>query len=245
MNTQLLIGAKETAARGGKTFDRLNPITGECATRAAAASVEDANLAASTAAIAFPAWAEMGPSARRALLNKAADALEAKAAEFTSAMMGETGATAAWAGFNVAFAAGIVREAAAMTTQITGEVIPSDKPGLLALAIRQPVGVILGIAPWNAPVILGVRAIAMPLACGNTVVLKASELCPRVHCLIGQAFRDAGFPDGVVNVVAIPCPTPPVVEALIDHPAVKRILHRLDAHGRIVAACGSSSQAGA
>ena len=72
----------------------------------------------------------------------------------------------------------MVREAAAMTTQIAGEVIPSDKPGNLAMALREPVGVVLGIAPWNAPVILGVRAMAMPLACGNTVVLKASEICP-------------------------------------------------------------------
>jgi benzaldehyde dehydrogenase (NAD) len=139
-------------------------------------------------------------------------------------MMEETGATAAWAAFNVALASGIVREAAAMTTQITGDVIPSDKPGLLALSIRQPVGVVLAIAPWNAPLILGVRAIALPLACGNTVVLKASELCPRVHIMIGQAFRDAGFPDGVVNVVTnAPADAAAVVEALIDHRAVKRI----------------------
>src|ERR1700751_5261420 len=95
----------------------------------------------------------------------------------------------------------MLRAAASMTTQISGETIPSDVSGSLAFSIRQPVGVVLGIAPWNAPVILGVRAIAMPLACGNTVILKASELCPRVHGLIGQAFRDAGFPDGVVNVV--------------------------------------------
>ena len=73
----------------------------------------------------------------------------------------------------------MLREAAAMTTQISGEIIPSDKPGCIAMAIRQPAGVVLGIAPWNAPVILGIRAIAMPLACGNTVVLKASEICPR------------------------------------------------------------------
>ena len=66
-----------------------------------------------------------------------------------------------------------------MTTQVAGEVIPSDKPNSMAMAIRQPVGVVLGIAPWNAPVILGVRAIAMPLACGNTVVLKASRDVPR------------------------------------------------------------------
>jgi acyl-CoA reductase-like NAD-dependent aldehyde dehydrogenase len=75
----------------------------------------------------------------------------------------------------------MVREAAALTTQIAGEVIPSDKPGCLAMALREPVGVILGIAPWNAPIILGVRAIATPLACGNAVILKASEQCPRTH----------------------------------------------------------------
>lgn len=224
MNTQLLIGATEVAASGGKTFDRVNPVSGECATRAAAASVEDATTAADAAAKAFPEWAEFGPGARRALLNKAADVIESKLDEFTSAMIEETGATAAWAAFNVMLASGIVREAAAMTTQITGEVIPSDKPGLLALSVRQPVGVVLGIAPWNAPLILGVRAIAMPLACGNTVVLKASELCPRVHILIGRAFRDAGFPDGVVNVVTnAPSDAAAVVEALIDHRAVKRI----------------------
>lgn len=224
MDAQLLIGAKEVPASGGKTFDRLNPLSGECATRAAAASVDDATLAADAAAAAFPEWAESGPGARRALLNKAADIIQSRGQEFTSAMMEETGATAPWAAFNVALASGIVREAAAMTTQITGEVIPSDKPGLLALSIRQPVGVVLAIAPWNAPLILGVRAIAMPLACGNTVVLKASELCPRVHLMIGQSFRDAGFPVGVVNVVTnAPPDAAAVVEALIDHRAVKRI----------------------
>ena len=65
-----------------------------------------------------------------------------------------------------------------MTTQIQGEIIPSDKPGTLSMGVRQAAGVRLGIAPWNAPVILGVRAIAMALACGNTVILKASEACP-------------------------------------------------------------------
>jgi acyl-CoA reductase-like NAD-dependent aldehyde dehydrogenase len=88
----------------------------------------------------------------------------------------------------------MLREAAALTTHITGQVLPSDKPNVLAMAIRQPVGVVLGIAPWNAPVILGTRAIAAPLACGNTVVLKSSEVCPGTHFLIGQILNDAGFP---------------------------------------------------
>ena len=111
-----------------------------------------------------------------------------------------------------------------MTTQIAGEVIPSDTPGRIVMTIRQPAGVVLGIAPWNAPVILGVRAIAMPLACGNTVILKASELSPATHRLIGTALRDAGFPDGVVNVVTnAPEDAGKVVETLIAHPAVRRI----------------------
>jgi acyl-CoA reductase-like NAD-dependent aldehyde dehydrogenase len=118
----------------------------------------------------------------------------------------------------------MLREAAAMTTQISGEVIPSDKPGTLAMAIRQPAGVCLGIAPWNAPVILGTRALAMPLACGNTVVLKASEMCPGTHRLIGQVLVEAGLPKGVVNVVTNdPKDAAAIVEALIAHPAVKRI----------------------
>ena len=99
------------------------------------------------------------------------------------------------------------------------------------MTVRQPAGVVLGIAPWNAPVILGVRAIAVPLACGNTVILKASELCPATHRLIGTALRDAGFAKGVVNVVThAPEDAGKVTETLIAHPAVRRDqLHRLDA----------------
>src|SRR6201996_5502730 len=160
------------------TFERRNPVTGEVASTASAATADDARAAASAAAAAFPVWSALGPNARRALLNRAADALDAKAAEFVDAMMGEIGATEGWARFNLMLASGMVREAAALTTQIGGEVIPSDKPGCIAMALREPVGVILGIAPWNAPIILGVRAIAAPLACGNSVILKASELCP-------------------------------------------------------------------
>jgi acyl-CoA reductase-like NAD-dependent aldehyde dehydrogenase len=199
-------------------------MTGEVASRAPASTVADAQAAADAAAAALPAWSALGPNARRAMLNKAAAALEAKGDLFVSAMQTEIGATEGWARFNIALAAGMIREAAALTTQIGGEVIPSDKPGCLAMALREPAGVVLGIAPWNAPVILGVRAIAVPLACGNTVVLKASETCPRTHGLIVEAFDDAGFPEGVVNSVAnAPAHAAEIVGALIDHPAVRRI----------------------
>jgi len=205
-------------------FNRINPITGEVASSALALKAADMPAIAARAAAAFPAWAAQGPNARRAVLVKAAEALATRKDDFVAAMMAETGSTAGWAMFNLTLAAGMVREAAALTTQIAGEVIPSDKPGCLAMALKEPVGVILGIAPWNAPIILGVRAIAVPLACGNSVILKASELCPRTHALIIEAFAEAGFPEGVVNVVTnAPEDAAEVVGALIDAPEVKRI----------------------
>jgi vanillin dehydrogenase len=220
----LLVENKDIQAVDGVTFDRLDPITGEVATRAAAAQIADGLCAADAAAAAFPAWSATGPAMRRKILLKAADTLEAKAPDFAALMASETGATAGWAGFNVALAGNMLREAAAMTTQVSGEVIPSDKPGCIAMAVRQPAGVVLSIAPWNAPVILGVRALALPLACGNTVVLKASEICPGTHRLIAECLREAGLPPGVLNVITnAPEDTPALLEALISHPSVRRI----------------------
>jgi len=220
----LMINGLAVSASGGATFERLNPLDGSVATRAAAASEADALAAVEAAAEAFKSWGQTGPGERRALLLKAADALEAKTALFVAAMAAETGASGLWAGFNVHLAAGMLREAAALTTQIAGEVIPSDVPGSLAMGLRQPAGVVLGIAPWNAPVILAVRAIATPLACGNTVVLKGSEISPRTHGLIVEALQEAGFPAGVVNYLSnAPADAPALVEAMVAHPAVRRV----------------------
>jgi acyl-CoA reductase-like NAD-dependent aldehyde dehydrogenase/ABC-type branched-subunit amino acid transport system ATPase component len=237
----LMIDDRDAAASDGRVFERHNPITNEVATRAPAASVADVVAAADAAAAAFPEWSAIGPSERRAKFMKAADLIEARAADFTAAMTAEIGASAGWAGFNVHLAAGMLREAGAMTTQIGGEIIPSDVPGSLAMAIRQPVGVVVAIAPWNAPVILGVRSIAMPLACGNTVVLKASEICPATQRLIGDVMRDAGFPHGVINVITnAPDDAPELVEALIAHPAVRRVNFTGSTRvGRIVAEIGA------
>lgn len=220
----LLIGGERRAASNAATFERRNPLDHSIATRAPAATVEDARAAVDAAAKAFPAWAALGPGARRALLMKAAQALEERSELFASTMAAETGASGIWAGFNVHVAADMLLEAASITTQIGGEVIPSNVPGSLAMAVRQPAGVVLGIAPWNAPVILGVRAIATPLACGNTVVLKGSELSPATHGLIVEALQEAGMPPGVVNFVTnAPADAGEVVEGMISHPAVRRV----------------------
>jgi acyl-CoA reductase-like NAD-dependent aldehyde dehydrogenase len=220
----LLIDGKPSAAEGGRSFTRINPVKQTPATSAAAAGVSDVNLAVQAARDALSSWSATGPGRRRELLLKAADALVAHQSDFVAAMIAETGSTEAWAGFNVAFAASILRESAAATTHISGEVIPSDVPDSLAMAVRQPLGVCAAIAPWNAPVILGVRAIAMPLACGNTVVFKASESCPAVHSLIGMVLHEAGIPNGVLNIITnSPEDAAEIVGALIDHPSIRHV----------------------
>jgi vanillin dehydrogenase len=224
MNIPFIVDGTAVEAEGGATYDRKDPMTGKVATRAAAATLADVDKVVAAASAAFETWSQTGPGLRRALLLKAADLMETRTNDFIKLMLEETGATAPWTGFNVHLAAGILREAASLTTQIAGEVIPSDKPGILSMAIRQPAGVVLGIAPWNAPVILGTRAIAAALACGNTVILRSSEVCPGTHQLIGQVLNDAGFPKGVVNVLSnAPADAPKIVEALIAHPAIRRI----------------------
>ncbi|NEJ74014.1 aldehyde dehydrogenase family protein [Rhizobium phaseoli] len=224
MNISLLINGADRPASDGRTYDRIDPFTEKLASRAAAASLEDAAAAVDAASAAFGTWSKTGPGQRRAILMKAADIMDSKVDEFTRLMIEETGATAPWAGFNVMFAANILREAGAMTTQISGEIIPSNKPGTLAMGVRQAAGVCLAIAPWNAPVILATRAIAMPIACGNTAILKASEQCPGTHRLIATVLTEAGLPAGVLNVITnAPEDAPEIVAALIAHPAVKRV----------------------
>ncbi|WP_311028708.1 aldehyde dehydrogenase family protein [Mesorhizobium koreense] len=207
-----------------ETFDRVNPVSGAVASRAASASVDDANAAADAAQAAFAAWASLGPSDRRARLNAVADVIVSRHDGFVERMVAETGSTRGWASYNVHEGANMFREAAAMVSQIKGEVIPTNVPGNLSMAVRQAAGVCLGIAPWNAPIILGARAMAMPLACGNTVVLKTSEVCPAVHGLLGACLVEAGLDAGQVNVVhASAKDTPAVISALIEHASVRRI----------------------
>ena len=223
-NVQLLINGQSLNASSGKTFDRISPIDGSIASTAAAATIEDVDQAIESAHRAFQTWSKLSPTDRRLKLLKAADLMDAKTEAFIQIGMRETGSTATWYGFNVHLAANMLREAAAMTTQIDGSLIPSDIPGNMAMGVRVPCGVIVGMAPWNAPIILATRAIAMPLACGNTVVLKASEACPATHRLIGEILNEAGLGDGVVNIITHAGEDAAhIVERLVSHPLSKRI----------------------
>jgi acyl-CoA reductase-like NAD-dependent aldehyde dehydrogenase len=186
---------------------------------------EIARGAAAAAELAFPAWSVRPPVERSRVLERASELLMERQSDIAALVTEETGGTFGWGMFNVQLGAGMLSYYAGQSDlSAEEEEIPSHIPGKRAKAIRQPVGVVVGIAPWNAPVILGVRAVAAPLAYGNTVVLKASEICPRTHGAIVDAIRDAGAPSGVINLVTNdPEDAAEIVEELIAHPAVRRI----------------------
>jgi benzaldehyde dehydrogenase (NAD) len=219
-----MIGGQWRDAQSGREYEQRFPYTGEVVGSAAAAGREDARAAVEAADRALAEWAHSAPAMRREVLSKAADLLMERQEEIAHLVTEETGGVFGWGMFNVQLAAGMLREAAAQAYGLVGEVIPSDVPGKLAMGVRQPAGVVAAIAPWNAPVILATRAVAAPLAYANTVVLKASEICPRTHAAVVRALTDAGLPDGAINLITHdPADAPEVVDELIAHPATRRI----------------------
>jgi len=224
METQLIIDNQSRNARAGKTFERRNPVTGVLVTESAAAGVDDALDAVESASQAFTTWSVTGPTERRAVMLKAADIMERRGGEFIEAMMSEVGAAGLWAGFNVFLTAQLFREAAGLATQIQGETLPTDKPNTLSMTVRQPAGVVLSMAPWNGAGVLAARAIAYPIVCGNTVVFRGSESSPKSHSIIAEVLHEAGLPAGVLNyLTSTPEDSDQVVEAIISHPAVRRV----------------------
>lgn len=237
MTVQLIIDNKKLDASSGKTYKRVDPLNGKTITIGAACTMEDAQRVVESSQRAFQTWSKTGPTERRRILLAAADTLEAKMEEICTAMAEEIGASQLWAQFNVGASANLIREAAGLTTQIKGETIPTDKPGTVSMTLRQPVGTVLSIVPWNGPVILGARAIAYPLACGNTVIFKGSESSPRTHALLTEAFLEAGLPAGVLNfLVTAPEDAAAVTEVLIGHESVRRVNFTGSTHvGRMIA----------
>ena len=219
------IGGTWVDAASGATFDDLDPFTGDVVARVPAGGRADAAKAVEAAAAAFPAWSQTPPAARQAIFLKAADILESRMDEVVSLLARESGCTFGFGMFQMHFVPGLLRQAAAAPYQPIGQVIPSDNPGTFALGLRRPVGVVGAISPWNAALILSARALAVPLAVGNTVVLKPSELSPVVGGLLwGEIFTEAGLPEGVLNIVThAPGEAGPIGDELVENPAVRRI----------------------
>ncbi len=222
---QMYINGEWVDALSAETYESFNPYTGEVFARVAAGTRDDARRAIDAAQAAFPAWSQSLPAERQALFLKAADILESKRDEAVRIIAEETGGTFGWAMFQATFTPGLLREAAAQTHQPVGEVIPGNIPGAFNMAVRQPVGVVAGIAPWNAPLILSLRSICLPIAYGNTAILKPSHQSSVIGgVIIAQVFEQAGFPPGVLNLVTNgPGGSGPIGDEFVENPAVKRI----------------------
>jgi acyl-CoA reductase-like NAD-dependent aldehyde dehydrogenase len=221
----LLIGGKSVPASSGNLTDDISPWNGEVYARVAAGTVADITRAADAAQAAFPSWSSVGAFERREIFLKAADVMARRSEEAIAALAQETGASRVFSEFNVAFCIQVLREAAAAITRPMGELLATSIPGAYSMAQRIPFGVVGAISPWNAPLVLGIRSIAIPLAVGNTVVMKPSEDAP-ITCglLLAAVLTEAGLPAGVLNVVTNDlADAGDVVAALVADPRVRMV----------------------
>ncbi|KAH9940869.1 aldehyde dehydrogenase [Epithele typhae] len=238
--TPLFIDGEWRPASTGATFDVLNPLTGEVVGTSAAASAADCAAAVDAAQRAFDGvWGATSPSARRDLVLRVADLLatEKYRDKIVEAGNAETCTTedmlgSAWHG-QIAY----LRGHAGFSSIPMGETFPSAIPGGRVFMKRAPYGVVFGIAPWNAPINLTIRAIVVPILCGNTVVIKCSEDSPRTQAIVIELFEAAGLPKGVINYISTSREDAPARTAeIIAHSMVRKISFTgSDRVGRIIA----------
>ncbi len=219
----LFIDGKKVLPSEGKTLDVTNPAAGSLLARVGAAGGQDIDRAVQAArrALGDPSWRKMASSARGRLLWKIAELIEKNSDELATIESLNNGKTIREAlRGDLPPSADIFRYYAGFTTKIHGETIPVDGD-YLCYTLREPVGVCGQIVPWNYPLLMACWKIAPALACGNTVVLKPSEYTPLTALVLGELCKEAGVPDGVVNVV--PGYGDPAGEALARHPDVDKI----------------------
>jgi acyl-CoA reductase-like NAD-dependent aldehyde dehydrogenase len=205
----------------GAVADDVNPATGEVFARIAQAGARDVEDALSAAHGARAAWAKMLVSEREALLLKTADIIASRAEEIRDLLIEETGSVFMKAPWEVSYAVECLRVAAACLRQPNGDTFPACARGQVGMTMRQPLGVIAGIAPFNSPFLLAIKKIAFALAAGNTFILKPSELAPLSGLKLAEVFHEAGLPAGVLNV--IPGPAAMLGEKLVCDPRVRMI----------------------
>ena len=199
---QFYAGGVWRDAENGRTFDDLEPYTGEVYAKVAACSKSDMKLALTAAAEAFPAWAATTPAQRADLLFKAAAIIKRRRSEIAEILAKETGSTISFAAFQQDLLAQSLEKAAGWAYEIKGEVLQTNVPGSFSMSVRRPLGVVASFTPWNGASILSWRTVISPLVAGNTVVVKPSELAPiSAGLMIAEIAEEAGFPPGVINVV--------------------------------------------
>jgi len=203
----------------GAVADDLNPASGEVFARIAQAGARDVEDALAAAHAARVPWQKLLVNEREALLHRTADLIAEHAAEIRDLLIEETGSVMMKAPWEVGYAVECLRVAAACLRQPHGDTFPACAKGQMGMTIRQPLGVIAGIAPFNSPFLLSIKKVAFALAAGNTFVLKPSDLAPLSGLKLAEMFHAAGLPPGVLNV--IPGPAALVGAALSSDPRVK------------------------
>ena len=190
------------AEQGGRTFPDFNPYDGSVIAEIAAGGRKEAEAAVAAAHAAFPAWAAMTPGERQRLFLKAADIVDARLEDAVRLMAIEGGASRAFSSFQVKLSSAMLRQAASWGYLPAGDVMLSDVPGRTAIVVRKPLGVVAGFTPWNGAFYLAWRTLLLPMAFGNTTVIKPSELAPMSAGLMhAEILEEAGFPAGTFNVV--------------------------------------------
>jgi acyl-CoA reductase-like NAD-dependent aldehyde dehydrogenase len=222
------------------TFDDFNPATGEAWRAVADGGADAAADAVEAARAAQPEWAALPHDQRAKVLIDAMAAIGDLQEALVEALVDEGGSWIGKAMFETDYSGGIAQAAAAAAHMVTGELIPSDH-GKVSMVVREPVGVVSVITPWNFPLLLSMRAVAFALAIGNAVVLKPSEETPVAGgVLVGRIFEAAGLPPGLLNVVTCSrARVAEVGEVLVGHPAIGAVSFTgSSAVGREVAALG-------
>jgi phenylacetaldehyde dehydrogenase len=219
----LFIDGKFVPAQSGETFDVINPATGEAFAKVTAGGAADIDLAVKAARRAFESgpWSAMNPSGRRNLMWKLAEALEKNTDEIATLESLDNGMPLTMARYMVAGGAECLRYNAGWAGKINGETPSISAPNHHVYTLREPVGVVGAITPWNVPLAIGVAKVAAALAAGCTVVLKPAELTPLTAVRLAELIAEVGFPPGVVNVVT-GCGDP-AGRALAAHPDVDKI----------------------
>lgn len=190
------------AETGGATFPDRNPFFGTVIAEIAAGGRAEAEAAVAAAAAAFPAWAALPPGERQRLFLHAADIVDRRMEDAVKIMAIEGGASRAFAAFQVRLSAAMLRQAAGWGYLPCGDILRSDVPGRTAMVTRKPLGVVAGFTPWNGAFYLAWRTFLLPMAFGNTTVVKPSEEAPISAGLFhAEILEEAGFPAGTFNVV--------------------------------------------
>jgi phenylacetaldehyde dehydrogenase len=222
---KLLIGGKWVAARGGKSFDTYDPGTGRVIARVAEGEAADIDLAVQAARAAFDggAWGRITASDRGRMIWKLGDLIEQHGAELAELETLNNGKPLASAQRgDVPLSADMFRYMAGWATKISGETLDVSMPGSYhAFTVREPVGVVGQIIPWNAPLLMAAWKLAPALATGCTIVLKPAEQTPLSALRLGELIQEAGFPDGVVNIVTGFGPT--AGAAIAAHPDIDKV----------------------